>query len=461
MLNYSTSLESSVLFIGIDLAWSPRKPSAGAVIAALGGEGKLVGWQQELGADEEITAFVERWAGHGPTLVSIDAPLVVPNVEGSRPCDRDLSRDFHPFHAGAHSASRRLLGRYGEVRGERLLAHLLELGFTHGPHIEHRVPVRQVIEVYPHPAMVTLFGLERILKYKRGTISERRRELRKLAEYIQGLSRAEPALRIETDFWQNVDELRGRRYKAYEDLLDAIVCAYIGHYCWYWGPERFVAYGDRETGYIVVPMPAVPDRPATGQPAGAMTDRKPNPLPTEAKHTTASSPPEAEPTPQEPPRPRILFLDRDGTINRNLDGRPPNTPAEVEILPGVRERLREYANRGWKLVIVTNQGGVAFGYMSEREALRVHQEVLHQLGVPVALSFVCPHHPRGTVRRYAIECPYRKPNPGAIQEALDRFGARPEDCLFVGDQEIDREAAQAAGVSFRWAWEFFEWRERA
>jgi len=112
---------------------------------------------------------------------------------------------------------------------------------------------------------------------------------------------------------------------------------------------------------------------------------------------------------------------------------------------------------GWRIIIVTNQGGVAFGYQSEAQAYATQKAVLDALPVAVDASYLCPHHPDGTIARYAITCPNRKPAPGAIQQALDRFQARPEECLFVGDQDSDRLAAKAAGVPFRWAWEFFGW----
>jgi D-glycero-D-manno-heptose 1,7-bisphosphate phosphatase len=150
-----------------------------------------------------------------------------------------------------------------------------------------------------------------------------------------------------------------------------------------------------------------------------------------------------------------LFLDRDGTLNRSLGGRPPNTPAEVELLPGVTAVLSEYAAQGWLPVIVSNQGGVAGGYIREAEARAVQQRVIELLPVPVAASFLCPHMPGGRVAEYAIDCPNRKPRPGFILAALERFGAQAEDCLFVGDSSTDRLAAQAAGVAFRWADLFF------
>jgi D-glycero-D-manno-heptose 1,7-bisphosphate phosphatase len=156
-------------------------------------------------------------------------------------------------------------------------------------------------------------------------------------------------------------------------------------------------------------------------------------------------------------KPRILFLDRDGTLNQGLGDRPPNRPDEVHLLPSVAPVLHHYASLGWRLVIVTNQGGVAFGYQTKAQAQTTHQAVLDALPVDVDASYLCPHHPKGTIPAYAIDCPNRKPAPGAILEALDRYSCPPSECLLVGDRESDLDAATAAHIPFQWAADFFCW----
>lgn len=153
---------------------------------------------------------------------------------------------------------------------------------------------------------------------------------------------------------------------------------------------------------------------------------------------------------------RLLFLDRDGTLNRSLGHRPPNVPDEVELLPNVASTLARYAADGWKLVVVTNQGGVSRGYLSEAQARAVLQRVVDLLPVPVAATYLCPHMPGAPIAEYDLDCPNRKPRPGFILDALAKFGAQPADCLLVGDAVTDRQAAQAAGVPFCWADRFFE-----
>jgi len=152
---------------------------------------------------------------------------------------------------------------------------------------------------------------------------------------------------------------------------------------------------------------------------------------------------------------RLLFLDRDGTLNCTVGQRPPNHPDEVELLPGVEPLLSRYAADGWQLVVVTNQGGVASGYFTEAQAQAVQQRVLDVLPVSIAASYLCPHMPDAVVPEYAIDCPNRKPRPGFILAALQTFDARAEDCLLVGDSITDKQAAQAASVPYRWADRFF------
>jgi histidinol-phosphate phosphatase family protein len=425
-----------VRFVGIDLAWSPRNRSGGAVLSA---DGKLLLATGDLSSDDEVLDFISTaLAGRRPGLIAIDAPLAVPNETGSRPCDRQVASVFSRFEAGPYPANRENLTRYGGLRAEALTRRLRFLGFRHDPDIARQKDSRQLIEVFPHPAMISLFDLDRTLKYKARTGRDyplRWSELGQLRSHLVALCDAEPPLRLSSNVVEMpIEGSRGRAFKEAEDLLDAVVCAYSALYAWHHGPRGYAVYGlevtdtprttldNTEGGHILVPMTA------------CMWERI--------------------------KRPRLLLLDRDGTLNRNLGNRPPNHSHEVELMPGVATRLRQYAALGWRLVIVTNQGGVAFGYQTERQARAIHESVLDALPVQVDASYLCPHHPEGTIPHYAVPCPNRKPAPGAILDALARFEAHSQDCLFVGDQESDGQAARAAGVPFARAKVFFDrqWR---
>jgi predicted RNase H-like nuclease len=249
-------------FIGIDLAWSSRNPSGLAALRWDGAAATLVEPLLEALAysAQEIADYIGKIAPQGGVVVAIDAPLTVPNATGRRPGEAELNSVFARFHAGAHPANRQRLTSYngGIVRGEELLSLLSSLDIRHDPIIVPRHATRQAFEAYPHPAMVTLFGLDRILKYKaRPTISRAQRlgEFQRYQRHLRNLRKAEPrvvlprALLSETHLAK-----RGRTLKAYEDQLDAVFCAYIALYYWWWGTERCRIFGNVERGYIVAPV---------------------------------------------------------------------------------------------------------------------------------------------------------------------------------------------------------------
>jgi len=242
-------------FVGVDLAWSPRNTTGGVILAWDGVVGRPRAWGSALGDDEAILSFIGQGVGRGSALVAIDAPLVVPNERGTRPCDRALSAAYRQHEAAAWPANR---ARLGVVRGEALVAHLGALGFVHSPSVQCRRPVRQVIEVYPHPAMIELFGLAKTLKYKarrNRSYGVRWEGLERLKELLASLARGEPALEADELLRElAVRGMRGGKLKCAEDLLDACLTAYIALYIWYWGEVGYRCFGDLRTGYILVPV---------------------------------------------------------------------------------------------------------------------------------------------------------------------------------------------------------------
>lgn len=242
-------------FIGLDLAWSRANPSAAVALAWDDRQAYPVSWEASLGGDEEILDFLDKAAGDGPALIAVDAPLVVPNEDGMRTCDRELSRFYRRAQGQAYPANRR---RLAPVRGEILVEKLEALGFRHSPLVQAQRPGRQVIEVFPHPAAVELFGLSRILRYKARTgrsYELRWAELQRFRELLQSLGKREPAMDTGEVLAPDPYGLRGRSLKRLEDLLDALFCAYIALHIWYFGPDGHRQFGDLESGYILVPIP--------------------------------------------------------------------------------------------------------------------------------------------------------------------------------------------------------------
>lgn len=243
-------------FLGIDLAWSEANPSAAVALVWDGKAGVLTAWREELWGNREIVDFVAQAVGEDPAIVAIDAPLLVPNQGGTRPCDREVSRCYRWAQAQAYPANRRILGP--KVRGEELVGILEGLGFHCAPGIKAREEVRRVVEVFPHPAAVELFGLPRILRYKARPgrdYPERWAELSRFRQLLRGLAGAEPALAA-APILDEADPhgLRGRALKRLEDLLDALFCSYIALHLWYWGPRGYRCFGDEKSGHILVPI---------------------------------------------------------------------------------------------------------------------------------------------------------------------------------------------------------------
>src|SRR3954447_5187155 len=142
-------------FVGVDLAWGERRPSG---LAVLDVDAHLVHLSAQT-TDETIVAALAPYVG-GPCPVAIDAPLVVANRTGNRPCEAALNRDFARFDAGAHPSNTSKPELTGIPRGARL-ATRLDLDIDPASRAE-----RRALEVYPHPATVALFRLGRTLKYK-------------------------------------------------------------------------------------------------------------------------------------------------------------------------------------------------------------------------------------------------------------------------------------------------------
>ncbi len=251
---------TTMRFIGLDLAWGERNNTAATVLESAPGRNsaRLVHSQERLQTDDDILQYLISMTTDGACL-AIDAPLIVRNLEGARPVDREVTRRFGRYGAGAHPCNLKKFPR--GVRGARLIEKLARYGFRHQPHIsleERRKAMKRVFEVYPHPAQVVLFRLKKRLLYKKGNVEARRRGLVLLQEKLfKELPGLKPRLILDKGFktllQRDVSGMKGRVLKAHEDTLDSLFCAYTGFYHWYWGEERSEVLGDMETGYIVIP----------------------------------------------------------------------------------------------------------------------------------------------------------------------------------------------------------------
>lgn len=240
-------------FVGVDLGWLS---GASGLCCLSWADETLALHSLDCRADSAgVLAWVDDIAPAGtPAMIAVDAPTLIPNETGMRSPDRLAHKYFGKFHAGCYPANQ---NRPFATRLIQFGKDLESRGFAHSPTIEPRQAGRYQIEVFPHPAMIQLFKLSRILKYKKGRLAQRKEGLGQLRHYIlEALPHHTPPLLA--------SELpaipsAGKAMKAVEDQLDSIVCAYVGAYWWYWGSDRNRVLGSKAEGYIVVPCP--PDAP--------------------------------------------------------------------------------------------------------------------------------------------------------------------------------------------------------
>ena len=231
-------------FIGVDLGWY-GKPTG---LASIRPDGATLHLRNiaRLEPVPEIIAWILAECGGGGAVVGIDAPTVIRNETGIRPAERELNRDFRRFHAGCHPAN---LGRPFAAHVLAFSRSLEELGFRHGADMAARQEGRFQIEVHPHSASVSLFGLDRIVKYKRGRRDARAKELRRLRKLmLTHLPQMNPPLALRLPAVPKTGNL-----KPVEDRIDAVMCAFIAANWWYWSQARNRLYGAADSGFIVVP----------------------------------------------------------------------------------------------------------------------------------------------------------------------------------------------------------------
>ncbi len=141
------------------------------------------------------------------------------------------------------------------------------------------------------------------------------------------------------------------------------------------------------------------------------------------------------------------FLDRDGVIN--VDRGYVVRIEDLEFTPTAVEGIRLLNEAGYRVIVVTNQSGVARGYFGIDDVERFHdhmQAELARAGAWIDAFYFCPHHPAGSVVEFAFDHVDRKPQPGMLLRAMDDWPTLREGSFLVGDKQSDLTAAAAAGI---------------
>lgn len=144
---------------------------------------------------------------------------------------------------------------------------------------------------------------------------------------------------------------------------------------------------------------------------------------------------------------RAVFLDRDGTVNvevgylHDLD--------QLRLIPGAGTAIKKLNQAGLKVVLVTNQSGVARGYFPESFVHHTHallEKMLGEEGARLDGVYYCPHHPKAGNLQYTVECDCRKPRTGLIDQAAGELDIDIKNSYVVGDKWSDIELGQRAGT---------------
>ena len=148
---------------------------------------------------------------------------------------------------------------------------------------------------------------------------------------------------------------------------------------------------------------------------------------------------------------RAVFLDRDGALNREVDG--VRSPDQLELLPGVADAIHRLNHHGWRAIVVSNQPVIAKGFCMESDVQAVHNKLETLLGREHAFVdriYYCPHHPEkgfaGERADLKIDCSCRKPKPGMLLQAARDLNIDLAQSWFIGDTTTDLQTAQNAGV---------------
>lgn len=142
------------------------------------------------------------------------------------------------------------------------------------------------------------------------------------------------------------------------------------------------------------------------------------------------------------------FLDRDGVLN--VDKGYVYRPEDLEWVKGAPEAVRLLNEAGYRVIVITNQSGIARGLYDEDAVHRFHDHMQTHLaghGARIDAFYYCPHHPEGRVPQFAIACDCRKPKAGLLERAERDFPVDKERSFLVGDRDHDLQAAREFGVS--------------
>ena len=144
---------------------------------------------------------------------------------------------------------------------------------------------------------------------------------------------------------------------------------------------------------------------------------------------------------------KAVFLDRDGVITKE----PPyyaHKIDQLELIPKSAEAIKLLNESGFKVVVISNQSGIARGYYEEKDVESYNNAMKNELEKQEAYInaiYYCPHYPEATIKEYRIDCDCRKPKPGMLKRAKEDLDLNLKGSFLIGDKMSDIEAGYRAG----------------
>lgn len=151
---------------------------------------------------------------------------------------------------------------------------------------------------------------------------------------------------------------------------------------------------------------------------------------------------------------KAIFLDRDGVVNELVYFPErsrfiaPFKAEQFKILPGAPQGIRKFQSKGYKIIITSNQPGIAKGQMTSQDFEEILSTMRKQLsadGITLDGEYYCLHHPEATVEQYKAVCDCRKPKPGLILQAAKDLDIDISQSWMIGDNLTDIQAGKSAG----------------
>lgn len=239
----------SIRYLGVDLGWTPRDPSGAAVIETTEDGSLTLVSTESLRTHEETHRWLARARGRGHCILSVNAPVIIENLSGSRPCDRLLLEHFGRFKIDEYANN-----NISASHPRTMAKAWMRMGFDPDPGSQGD----RIIETHSQAAQIMLFGLERPVRMKSGPIGARKESIERLRELISehlmnGNPLLEPSDALDGILDAHLPDLNGTKVGELEERIEALITAYVGACLGQLGGDSCAFLGDLEKGYILLP----------------------------------------------------------------------------------------------------------------------------------------------------------------------------------------------------------------